>query len=74
MSDALDLVEAGADVGLVGPVGELEDGGVEFTGELGEAGVVGEPCFEELLVAGGEGNVGCRRSDVGRERAGLFLV
>jgi len=53
--DSLDLVEAGADVGLVGPVGELEDGRVELTRKFGEAGVVGEPSLHDFLVAGGRG-------------------
>ena len=52
--DALHLVEEGLNVGLVGPVGELHDGGVEEVGELGEAGVVVEPGLEEFFVVRGQ--------------------
>jgi hypothetical protein len=53
--DSLDLVEEGADMGLVGPEGELVDGGVELLGEIGEAEVVVEPDFQALAVEEGEG-------------------
>gem|GEM_PF-3557997 len=54
VGDALDFVEALSDVGLLGPVGERADGGLEHGREFGETGVVVEPGLEEFAVVGGE--------------------
>jgi hypothetical protein len=56
--DLFDGRDAGADVGLGGPVGEFNNREAEFLGGLGEAGVTLEPGFEAGVVGAGEGWVG----------------
>ena len=53
--NACDGCECFLDVGLLGPVGEVEDVGVELFGDVGEAGVVVEPGGDALDVGWGGG-------------------
>jgi len=58
LGDLLDGGEAGADVGLGGPVRELYHGESEVPGDLGEAGLTLEPSVETGVVGAGEGGFG----------------